>query len=215
MEDAVGSGAGSRIGIGSQSGLGSEPESEPGSAPRSEPTREGFGGAGTQTLVSTPANASPLAELPDCAYDNLLIIAVRDHPTKIEARLEREGHDTATVGVVPVVPAAGDYDGDLWTTDPVRPNDLTGLGMRFSDAVRHIESGTGWVLLDALGVLLVYSEESRVCRFFQTLANRVRAHGARGVYCIAPEAVSDGTYERFRSMCDAERDSACASTDST
>jgi hypothetical protein len=161
-------------------------------------------GAGTQTLVRTPADADPLAVLPDRAYDNLLVVAARDHPSKLEARLERRGRAPNTVGVVPVVPAAGEYEGDLWTTDPVAPDDLTGIGMRFSDAVQHVESGTGWVLIDALGVLLMYSEEARVCRFFQTLTNRVRSKQVHGAYCVNPNAIAEETYERLRAMCDAE-----------
>lgn len=171
---------------------------------REEPTSEAFAPAGTQTLVQTPATADPLAVLPERAYDNLLVVAARDHPSKLERRLERSGHDPASVGVVPVVPGAGAYEGDLWTTDPVRPDDLTGLGMRFSDAVRHVEAETGWVLVDALGVLLTYADEARVCRFFQTLTNRVRAREAHGVYCANRDAIDSETYERLRAMCDAE-----------
>lgn len=173
------------------------------SGPARTPTHR-FGPAGTQTLARTPADAAPLTELPERAYDTLLVVAARDHPSKIEQRLEREGRDPAAVGVVPVVPAAREYDGDLWTTDSVRPDDLTGLGMRFSDALRHVDRESGWVVVDALGVFLMYSDESRVGRFFQTLTNRVRAHGARGVYCVTPDAVPDGTYQRLRSVCDAE-----------
>ena len=161
-------------------------------------------GAGLQTLVRTPADADPLSVLPDRAFENLLVVAARDHPSKLESRLERRGRDLSTVGVVPVVPAADEYEGDLWTTDPVAPDDLTGIGMRFSDAVRHVEAGTGWVLIDALGVLLMYSEEARVCRFFQTLTNRVRAKEVHGAYCVNPNAIATETYERLRAMCDAE-----------
>lgn len=169
-------------------------------------TRDSFAPAGTQTLVRSPADADPLSTLPEHAFDNLLVVSVRDHPNKVETRIERIGHDPGNVGVVPVVPAAGDYEGDLWTSDPVSPDDLTGLGMRFSDAVRHVESGSGWVVVDGLGVLLMYSDDSRVCRFFQTLANRVRAREAHGVYFANPEVVDDGTYEQLRSMCDVEHE---------
>ena len=171
-----------------------------------DPTGDAFAPAGTQTLVRTPANADPLAVLPERAYDNLLVVAARDHPNRIERRLERVGRDTASVGVVPVVPGTGEYEGDLWTTDPVRPDDLTGLGMRFSDAIRHVEARTGWVVVDALGVLLMYAEESRVYRFFQTLTTRVRAREVNGVYCVNPDAIANETYERLRAMCDAERE---------
>lgn len=159
---------------------------------------------GTQSLVRTPSGRDPLSTLPERAYDNLLVVAARDHPNKIEQRLVRDGRDVDNVGVVPVAPATAEYRGDLWTTDPVRPGDLTGIGMRFSDAVKHVESDTGWVFVDALGVLLMYSDDARVCRFFQTLLGRVRARGARGVYCVDPAAITDETYERLRGMCDAE-----------
>ncbi|WP_128476303.1 DUF7504 family protein [Halorussus pelagicus] len=171
---------------------------------RENPRRDAFAPAGSQTLVRTPTNADPLAALPERAYDNVLIVSARDHPKRLETRLEHAGHDPANVGVVPVVPATCDYDGDLWTTDPVNPNDLTGIAMRFSDAIRHVESETGWVVLDALGVLLMYADASRVCRFFQTLTSRVRAQDIHGVYGANPDAIADETFERFRAMCDAE-----------
>ncbi|NHN59693.1 MULTISPECIES: hypothetical protein [Halorussus] len=163
-----------------------------------------FGEAGTQTLVRTPADADPVAALPERAFENLLVVSARDHPNRLQTRIEGAGHDPAAVGAVPVLPAAEEYDGALWTTDPVDPDDLTGLAMRLSDAMRHVEPGTGWVLADALGVLLVYADDSRVCRFFQTLTTRGRARDVRGVYCVNPDAVADETYERLRAMCDAE-----------
>jgi len=178
-----------------------------------DPSAERFGPPGTQTLVRTPANASPLSALPERAYDNLLVVAARDHPRKVAHRLERGGRDPADVGVVPVTPTADEYDGDLWTTDPVQPADLTGIGMRFSDAVRHLEPGRGWVLVDALGVLLMYADDSRVSRFFQTLTNRVRARDLRGVYGVSADAVPTEAYERLRSLCDGECDLRRGATD--
>ncbi|WP_435175578.1 DUF7504 family protein [Halorussus sp. AFM4] len=165
---------------------------------------DALAGTATQTLVRTPAEADPVAALPDRAFENLLVVSARDHPNRLQTRLERAGRDPTAVGAVPVLPAAEAYDGDLWTTDPVDPDDLTGLAMRFADAMEHVEPGTGWVLVDALGVLLVYADDSRACRFFQTLTSRVRARDVRGVYCVNPDAVADETYERFRAMCDAE-----------
>jgi hypothetical protein len=169
-----------------------------------ESTRDSFAPAGTQTLVRSPADADPLSVLPERAFENLLLVSARDHPNRVEMRIERLGHDPGNVGVVPVVPTAGDYEGDLWTTDPVSPDDLTGLGMRFSDAIRHVESGFGWVVIDRLSVLLMYAEDSRVCRFFQTLSNRVRTREVHGIYFANPEVVADETYEQLRAMCDAE-----------
>ncbi|WP_135853092.1 DUF7504 family protein [Halorussus salinus] len=168
--------------------------------------REAFAPAGSQTLVRTPTDADPLAALPTRATDTLLVVSARDHPKRLETRLERAGLDPANAGVVPVVPTTCDYDGALWATDPVHPNDLTGVAMRFSDAIAHVESGSGWVLLDALGVLLMYADADRLCQFFQTLTNRVRAREVRGVYGANPDAIPDETFERLRSMCDDEYD---------
>ncbi|WP_137284982.1 DUF7504 family protein [Halorussus salinisoli] len=165
---------------------------------------DAFATAGAQTLVRTPTDADPFSALPERAFDNLLVVSARDHPKRLQTRLERAGHGSANVGVVPVVPTVDEYDGDLWTTDSVDPDDLTGLAMRFSDAVRHAEPRNGWVVADGLGVLLVYADDARVCRFFQTLTNRVRARDVRGVYCANPNAIADETYERLRAMCDAE-----------
>ncbi|WP_135828086.1 DUF7504 family protein [Halorussus halobius] len=178
--------------------------SDAGAAGRGPAATDPFGSVGTQTLVRTSASVDPLSVLPERAFDNLLVVAARDHPAKLQRRLERAGRDLSNVGVVPVVPAAREYDGDLWTTDAVSPDDLTGLGMRFSDALGHVEPGTGWVFVDALGVLLMYAADARVCRWFQTVANRVRARDVRGVYCANAGAVASGTYEQLRSMCDAE-----------
>lgn len=162
--------------------------------------------AGTQTLVRVPTDADPISALPERAFDNLLVVSARDHPNRLQTRLERAGHDPANVGVVPVIPAADEYEGDLWTTDPVNPDDLTGLAMRFSDAMQYVEPGRGWVLTDALGVLLTYADDARVSRFFQTLTSRVRTQDVRGVYCVNPDVIADETYGRLRAMCDAEYD---------
>ena len=170
------------------------------------PPAGGFARAGSQTLVRTATDTDPLAALRTHATETLLVVSARDHPKRLETRLERAGFDPTNAGVVPVVPTTCDYDGPLWTTDPVRPNDLTGVAMRFSDAIAHVESGSGVVLLDALGVLLMYADADRLCQFFQTLTNRVRAREVRGVYGANPDAIPDETFERLRSMCDAEYD---------
>lgn len=171
-----------------------------GTRPRDSPALS----SGTQALAAASASAEPLTDLPERAYENLLVVSTRSHPRRIEKRLRSAGADLSNVGVVPVSPSAGGYDGEVWTTDSVRPDDLTGIGMRLTDAIRHLEPGAGWVVLDALGVLLMYVDESPAYRFVQTLAGRVRAHGACGVYCLDPDAVDERTYDRFRTLCDAE-----------
>lgn len=159
---------------------------------------------GTQSLVRVTSGESPLTALPSRAYENLLVLATKSQPNRIERRLADDGRNLQNVGVVPVAPVEANYGGDLWTTDSVQPGDLTGIGMRFSDALEHVERNSGWVLIDALSVLFMYSDDLRVCRFFQTLAGRARARGVQGVYCVNPTAVGEETYERLRGLCDVE-----------
>ena len=159
---------------------------------------------GTQSLVRVAPGEAPLAALPDRAYENLLVVATKSQPNRVERRLRADGRSVENVGVVPVAPIDANYAGDLWTTDSVRPDDLTGIGMRFSDAIEHVERDTGWVCIDALSVLFMYADDVRVCRFLQTLVGRARARNVRGVYCVNPTAVGDETYERLRGLCDVE-----------
>lgn len=163
---------------------------------------------GTQSLVRVAPGENPLSALPERAYENLLVLATKSQPNRIERRLTDDGRTVQNVGVVPVAPVASDYGGDLWTTDSVQPGDLTGIGMRFSDAIEHVERNAGWVFVDALSVLFMYADDVRVCRFFQTLAGRARARGVQGVYCVNPTAVGEETYERLRGLCDVECDMA-------
>lgn len=51
------------------------------------------------------------------------------------------------------------YDGPLWTTDAVAPSGLTGLSMRYCEAIRHVEPEEGWVLIDNAQVLLMYADD--------------------------------------------------------
>lgn len=184
---------------------GTRPESDR-NAPTDAPSHVGDGRAllppGAQALAPVAAEDEPLLALPPPAYRNLLVISTRHAPGRVESLLQRAGHDLDGIGVVPVTAASIDYDGPLPTAKPVRPTDLTGIGIRVSEAAKHFDDG--WVLLDALTLLLMYAESSRVHRFTSTLMANLAAKNVRGVYCLCPDAVEDATVEQFRSLFDAE-----------
>lgn len=164
---------------------------------------------GRQAIAPVPADADPLSALPPPAYRNLLVISTRQAPGRIERTLRQSGHDPSNVGVIPVSATPSEYDGPLWTTDPVRPSDLTGIAIRTSEAVKHLQPGRGWVLLDALTLLLMYADAPRVHRFTNALMRNLASNDVRGIYCLCPDAVEDRTVERFRSLGSTEIDLDC------
>lgn len=159
---------------------------------------------GTQALATVTPDAEPLLALPPPAYRNLLVISMRHAPGRVESLLRRGGHDFDGIGVVPVTAASIDYDGPLPAAERVSPTDLTGIGIQITEVAAHFDGG--WVLLDALTLLLMYAESSRVHRFTSTLMGNLAARNVRGVYCLCPDAVEDATVEQFRSLFDAEID---------
>ncbi|WP_115865665.1 DUF7504 family protein [Halorussus litoreus] len=157
---------------------------------------------GEQTLISVPSMGSPLGYLPDDAFDNLLVISATASPEKVESLVERRGGDPRTVGVVPVTGSPGEYDGPLWTTDPVDPSDLTGISIRVSTAMEYVSSD-GWVVFDNVNVLLMYGRTEQVYRLLDSVASGVRNREARGAYCTVREAITDETYSRLAELFDA------------
>lgn len=156
---------------------------------------------GEQALVSVPSMGSPLSVLPDEAFENLLVVSATASPGKVETLVERRGGDPSKVGVVPVTGSQFDYDGPLWTTDPVDPSDLTGISIRLSKALEHVMRG-GWVVFDNVNVLLMYGREEQVYRLLASVIEIVRDAEACGAYCLVRDAVTDDTYSQFRDLCD-------------
>ncbi|WP_435178325.1 DUF7504 family protein [Halorussus sp. AFM4] len=151
---------------------------------------------GEQALVSVPSMGSPLALLPDRAFENLLVVSATAAPGRIESLVERRGGDPRTVGVVPVTGSPDEYDGPLWTTDPVDPSDLTGISIRVSKALEYVSRG-GWVVVDNVNVLLMYGREDQVFRLLDSVASSTRERAACGAHCTVRDAVTDETYARL------------------
>lgn len=161
---------------------------------------------GTQALVLTPSLRSPLATVPPEAFENLLVVSTTRTPGKVEQFVRDRGGDPNRVGVVPVSGSPVDYDGPLWTTSVVHPNDLTGIHDRFERGMAHVKPATGWVVFDNVNVLLMYAERSAVGQLVDSVAATTRERPARGVFALVREAVTDSTYDRFAGTMDLELD---------
>jgi hypothetical protein len=162
-------------------------------------------GSGTQHLVSFSSMQSPLAALPPAATSNLLVISAKS-PMTVEGRLRDLGIDPRNVGLVPLAAEDYDYDGPLWCPRTVRPNDLTGLSIAFTEALQHVVPGSGWILVEDLNILLMYASETSICRLLSHLTRRAKSKDVSGIYGVSREAVSDATYSNLRQSVDREVD---------
>ena len=162
--------------------------------------------AGSQALVLTPSLRSPLSVVPPDAFENMLVVSTTRPPKKVEQLVRERDGDPNTVGLVPVSGSPVDYDGPLWTTSVVHPNDLSGIYERFERGMSHVKPGTGWVVFDNVNVLLMYAERTSVGNFVDSVATNVRRRNAAGAYALVRDAVTDETYEDLAKAFDDERD---------
>lgn len=158
--------------------------------------------AGEQVLVVTDPLSDTLAELPDEAFENLLVIAVDASPGDIEATVRSRDLDPSTVGVVPVRGDTANYDGPLWTADRVTPNDLTGLSIQTSRGMEYLDPERGWLVVSGLGVLVVYAGAERVRRFVHQLAGIARERSLRGIFVLGKRSVDDDVKAALDSVLD-------------
>lgn len=161
---------------------------------------------GSQVLVDSDRGIA-LDQLPEEAYRNLLVVSTTQTPKRVEAAIRSGGGNPSDVGLIPVSGSGSPYDGSLWTTDRVDPSDLTGLSMRFSEGVRYLRTGTGWVVFDNLTVLLMYAQETRVYRLLSSITTSLRERDIRGMYGIVRPAMEDSTFEQISGAFDEKRTS--------
>jgi hypothetical protein len=162
-------------------------------------------GEGEQSVCSVGAMDDPLGHLPPEAFKRLLVISTGGDPSRVEDAVVRAGADPTDVLVVPVSGSAVRYDGPLGVADRTPPSDMTGVGVRFTEGLRHFD-GPAWVVVDNFNVFLMYTDEKRVYRFMDSLTEKAREAGARGLYCTVRDALTDTTYETFRNLFDSETD---------
>ncbi|QKY20979.1 hypothetical protein B4589_011560 [Halolamina sp. CBA1230] len=152
-------------------------------------------------LTRLSNRASPVEYLPRDAYGNLLVVTV-DGPKRVEEAVRAGGGDPENVGVVPVSASPLRYDGPCWTAERVSPSDLTGISIQYARGERYLREGSGWVVADGLGTLLMYNEEERLYRLFSHLISRARERRLRHVTGVVPDVLASETLARFRELHD-------------
>ncbi|WP_435117945.1 DUF7504 family protein [Halolamina sp. C58] len=156
---------------------------------------------GEAALVRLSGRASAVEQLPREAYENLLVVTV-DAPERVEAAVRNGGGNPENVGIVPVSASPVRYDGPCWTADRVSPSDLTGISIQFSRGERYLREGSGWVVVDGLGTLLMYTDEGKLYRLLSHLITRARERQLRHVTGVGSGVLSPETLARFRGVHD-------------
>ena len=156
---------------------------------------------GETALAMLSSRDTPIAHLPPQALENLLVVTV-DAPERVEQAVREAGGDPKDVGVVPVSASPVQYDGPCWTAERVSPSDLTGISIQFSRGERYLREGSGWVVVDGLGTMLMYNEEERLYRLLSHLVGRARERQLRHVTGVVPDVLASETLARFRGLHD-------------
>lgn len=154
---------------------------------------------GSQVLLTMPSMSTGLQELPDAAAENLLVVSPWA-PERVESALRDSDVPVRNCGMIPLDAGPVNYDGPLWTTDAVAPAGLTGLSMRYCEAMRHVEPGHGWVLLDNVQVLLMYAETKRVVRLLRRLIGQANERDVTVVLAVDRAAVEMTTLAQLNSL---------------
>jgi len=159
---------------------------------------------GAQLLLSLSSMQSPFAHLPADATRNVIVVSSKPSAA-VADRLADEGAELGAVAHIPVSGAETEYQGPMWTCDPLVPDDLTGLSMRLSRAFEALGEG-GYLLVENLNVFLMYAAEDRVVRFLDHLTELARDHGITGIYTLVGDAVAEETFDRLRLSVDRDVD---------
>lgn len=161
---------------------------------------------GTQAIAKVSAMDDPISMLPAEAFEGLLLICTRGDPSGVEEIVLESGADPSRVLVIPVSGTSLGYDGPLRVAERTSPNDMTKVGVNFTNGLHELDGEGAWVVVNNFNVFLMYADENTVYRFMNSLTEEARKAGARGVYCTVRDAIGDTTYEKFRQLCDTEID---------
>ena len=146
-----------------------------------------------------------------------------DHPTVVEFTYDSDPvalHERwrADVGSPPchmVVDASGTgevpgprvaADGGSFAVEGAHPQDLTGLCMKWQDALEEARNhGNLFVAFDSVTALLQYVDLQEAYRFLHTLVAGVHRVGARAQFYLDPGAHDDRTVSTVQGLFDAVR----------
>lgn len=160
-----------------------------------------------QAIVMIDSMSDYLEFVPDAAFeDEAIVVSTHGHPRDIQQRVESSGGNLEGIKVIPVTGSSLRYDGPLQVADRTGPNDLTGIGVRFTEFVQGSASEEPWIIFDNVNVFMMYAEDKRVYRFMDTVVGKTRSIGAKGIYFTVADAIKQDTYEKLRQLCDTELD---------
>ncbi|MFC6795786.1 hypothetical protein ACFQFH_17485 [Halobaculum halobium] len=146
-----------------------------------------------------------------------------EHPTVVEFTYDTDPvalHERwrAEVGAPPchlIVDASGTgeipgprvaADGGSFAVEGAHPQDLTGLCMKWQDALAEARGQGGlFVAFDSVTALLQYVDLSVAYRFLHTLVTGVHRVGARAQFYLDPKAHEDQTVSTVQGLFDAVR----------
>jgi KaiC/GvpD/RAD55 family RecA-like ATPase len=159
---------------------------------------------GTNLLLEGPA----LSGKTDVGYDVLchgaengegsLVVTNRDSAERVRAeRAALFEHDTP-VGLVDCV-TKHQGQGSIVDSEMVQyassPDDMTGIGIKFSELLQDFYNDLGFkrnrALFVSVSTLLMYSNVQTVFRFLHVFTSRVENAGALGLYVIEADAHDD------------------------
>ena len=159
---------------------------------------------GTQLLLSVSSMGSPFEHLPADVTGNIIVVSSKPSAAVADRLADRRVDVEAAVHI-PISGAEAEYDGPMWTCDPLVPDDLTGLSMRLSKAFEALGHG-GYLLVENLNVFLMYASEERVSRFVDHLTGQAEEQGITGIYTLVGDAMAEAAYEQLRLSVDTELD---------
>ena len=157
---------------------------------------------GSVSLATIPGGASVLDDLPDSAFENLLVVAAGTSIRDVENAVESRGGDPRKVGVVPVSGTESNRDTPLWTARRVDPRDLTGISIEVSRGMEYVKPGTGWVVVDSASVLAMYAKPERLVRLLSSIASACREANARCIIAITESVLDDETIQKLAGIAD-------------
>lgn len=148
---------------------------------------------GEQVLVAFGDAGTVFDALPAAAFDDLLVVGSQIRPERLESVVAERGGSPDRTRMIPVGVSMRDYDGAVRTTRTVHPSDLTGLSIAVGGVLDDLEPGRSWLVVDTVGVLLMYAQRERVARFLHWLSSTLRDRGIRAVYGLPAGTTTEET----------------------
>jgi len=144
--------------------------------------------------------------------EGMLFITTNDSSENLLERCERlaPGFDESPVSVVDCSDGGGREPGfDARIESVSTPNDLTGIGIKFSTLYSGLHTETGGRVRTAfvnVSTLLMYTDLRTLFRFLHTISGRIDATNGIGVFAIDPGTHDEKSTNTLTQLCDGRID---------